>query len=140
MSVSVQGRWPTAKLICSSVWFQIADCELLLWSERVAQCLSDYASPECSKPNHRRLQWKVSRRTAQNLHSHRSVPELPTIPEACWDESERSVHNTPETRYKLCQALKRTQAKYKCQNSPHTERRNMPSLSLQLIGTRANQL
>ncbi|KAM4528421.1 cyclin-G2 [Odontesthes bonariensis] len=67
---------------------KIADCELLLWSERVARCLSDYASPECSKPDHRRLQWVVSRRTAQNLHSHRSVPELPTIPEGCWDESE----------------------------------------------------
>ncbi|KAF0031283.1 cyclin-G2 [Scophthalmus maximus] len=67
---------------------KIADAELLLWSERVARCLSDYASPECSKPDHRRLQWIVSRRTAQNLHSHRSVPELPTIPEGGWDESE----------------------------------------------------
>lgn len=67
---------------------KIANAELMLWSERVAQCLSDYASPECSKPNHRRLQWIVSRRTAQNLHSYRSVPELPTIPEGCWDESE----------------------------------------------------
>ncbi|XP_042251982.1 cyclin-G2 [Thunnus maccoyii] len=68
---------------------KIADGDLLLWSERVARCLSDYASPECSKPNHRRLQWIVSRRTAQNLHSsYRSVPELPTIPEGCWDESE----------------------------------------------------
>ncbi|XP_008322832.1 cyclin-G2 [Cynoglossus semilaevis] len=67
---------------------KIADSELLLWSERVAQCLSDYASPECSKPNHRKLLWIVSRRTAQNLHSYRSVPELPTIPEGGWDESE----------------------------------------------------
>ncbi|XP_053195783.1 cyclin-G2 [Scomber japonicus] len=68
---------------------KIADGELRLWSERVAQCLSDYASPECSKPNHKRLQWIVSRRTAQNLHhSYRSIPELPTIPEGCWDESE----------------------------------------------------
>lgn len=72
------------------VWFQITDSELLLWRERVALCLSDYASPECSKPNHRKLQWIVSRRTAQNLHSYRIVPELPTIPEGCWDESERS--------------------------------------------------
>lgn len=72
------------------VWFQIADSELRLWSERVALCLSDYASPECSKPNHRRLQWIVSRRTAQSLLSYRSTPELPTIPECCWDESERS--------------------------------------------------
>lgn len=79
-----------AKLNCCIAWFQIADGELLLWSERVALCLSDYASPECSKPNHRKLQWIVSRRTAQNLHSYRSVPELPTIPEGCWDESERS--------------------------------------------------
>lgn len=55
----------------------------------MALCLSDYASPECSKPDHRRLQWIVSRRTAQNLHSYRSAPELPTIPEAGWDESGR---------------------------------------------------
>uniref|UniRef100_A0A8D3DD06 Cyclin G2 n=1 Tax=Scophthalmus maximus TaxID=52904 RepID=A0A8D3DD06_SCOMX len=55
---------------------KIADAELLLWSERVARCLSDYASPECSKPDHRRLQWIVSRRTAQNLHSHRSILKL----------------------------------------------------------------
>uniref|UniRef100_A0A674PF97 Cyclin G2 n=1 Tax=Takifugu rubripes TaxID=31033 RepID=A0A674PF97_TAKRU len=55
---------------------KIGDGELLLWSERVALCLSDYASPECSKPDHRRLQWIVSRRTAQNLHSYRNVPEL----------------------------------------------------------------
>lgn len=67
---------------------KITDGELLLWSERVALCLSDYASPECSKPNHRKLQWIVSRRTAQNLHSFRIVPEMPTIPEDCWDESE----------------------------------------------------
>ncbi|XP_053267701.1 cyclin-G2 [Pleuronectes platessa] len=67
---------------------KIADGELRLWSERVAQCLSDYASPECSKPNHRKLQWIVSRRTAQNLHASRSVPELPTIPEGGWGESE----------------------------------------------------
>nr|XP_061836726.1 cyclin-G2-like [Nerophis lumbriciformis] len=68
---------------------KIADAELLLWRTQVAQCLSAYASPECSKPNHRKLQWVVSRRTAQNLQSsYRSVPELPTIPEGCWDESE----------------------------------------------------
>lgn len=82
------------KRICV-LWFQITDSELLLWSERVAPCLSDYASPECSKPNHRKLQWIVSRRTAQNLHSYRTVPELPTIPEGCWDESERSEPQTP---------------------------------------------
>ncbi|XP_047228431.1 cyclin-G2 [Girardinichthys multiradiatus] len=67
---------------------KIPDAELQQWSQRVARCLLDYASPKCSKPNHRKLQWIVSRRTAQNLHSHRSVPELPTIPENCWDESE----------------------------------------------------
>ncbi|KAM4719853.1 cyclin-G2 [Anableps anableps] len=67
---------------------KIPDAELQRWSERVARCLSDYASPKCSKPNHRKLQWIVSRRTAQNLHSHLSVPELPTIPEDRWDESE----------------------------------------------------
>ncbi|XP_063319764.1 cyclin-G2 [Pelmatolapia mariae] len=67
---------------------KIADADLVLWSKCVAQCLSDYASPECSKPDHRKLQWIVSRRTAQSLHSYRSVPELPTIPEGCWDESE----------------------------------------------------
>ncbi|XP_075885452.1 cyclin-G2 [Nelusetta ayraudi] len=67
---------------------KVGDGELLLWRQQVALCLSDYASPECSKPDHRRLQWIVSRRTAQNLHSHRSVPELPTIPEGGWDESE----------------------------------------------------
>ncbi|KAA8584622.1 hypothetical protein FQN60_008407 [Etheostoma spectabile] len=54
---------------------KITDGELLLWSERVARCLSDYASPECSKPNHKKLQWIVSRRTAQNLHSYRVVPD-----------------------------------------------------------------
>lgn len=77
-------------MTCGSGCFQVGDGELLLWRQQVALCLSDYASPECSKPDHRRLQWIVSRRTAQNLHSHRSVPELPTIPEGGWDESERS--------------------------------------------------
>uniref|UniRef100_A0A3Q2PK97 Cyclin G2 n=1 Tax=Fundulus heteroclitus TaxID=8078 RepID=A0A3Q2PK97_FUNHE len=72
-----------------SFLIKIADAELQRWGERVARCLSDYASPKCSKPDHRKLQWIVSRRTAQNLHSHRSAPELPTIPEDCWDESER---------------------------------------------------
>ncbi|KAM4635808.1 cyclin-G2 [Polymixia lowei] len=68
---------------------KIADGELLYWSDLVAKCLSDYASPECSKPNHRKLVWIVSRRTAQNLHSsYCSVPDLPTIPEGGWDHSE----------------------------------------------------
>lgn len=86
---SCQCEAQTVKLICSPICFQIADADLVLWSKCVAQCLSDYASPECSKPDHRKLQWIVSRRTAQSLHSYRSVPELPTIPEGCWDESER---------------------------------------------------
>ncbi|XP_038143106.1 cyclin-G2 [Cyprinodon tularosa] len=67
---------------------KVPDAELQRWSERVARRLSDYASPKCSKPNHRKLQWIVSRRTAQSLHSHRSVPELSTIPEDGWDQSE----------------------------------------------------
>ncbi|XP_046870839.1 cyclin-G2 [Hypomesus transpacificus] len=68
---------------------KIADSELLYWRDLVAQCMSDYSSPECSKPNNKKLVWIVSRRTAQNLHnSHYSVPELPTIPEGGWDESE----------------------------------------------------
>ncbi|KAM3873990.1 cyclin-G2 [Diretmus argenteus] len=69
---------------------KIADGELLYWCDRVAKCLTDYASPECSKPNHRKLVWIVSRRTAQNLQSsYCSVPDLPTIPEGPgWDESE----------------------------------------------------
>ncbi|XP_076020058.1 cyclin-G2 [Genypterus blacodes] len=68
---------------------KIVDSELMYWCDLVAQCLSDYASPECSKPNHKKLVWIVSRRTAQNLHSsYCSVPELPTIHEGGWDESE----------------------------------------------------
>lgn len=52
--------------------------------------MREYSSPECAKPDHKKLVWIVSRRTAQNLHSsYRSVPELPTIPEGAWDESER---------------------------------------------------
>ncbi|KAK1803636.1 hypothetical protein P4O66_021051 [Electrophorus voltai] len=63
--------------------------ELQRWRGLVAQCLDRYSSPECSKPDHRKLVWVVSRRTAQNLHSsYCSVPELPTIPEAGWDENE----------------------------------------------------
>lgn len=89
MTRQVKGLRMNRVVFLFSLCCQIADSELLLWSERVAQCLSDYASPECSKPNHRKLLWIVSRRTAQNLHSYRSVPELPTIPEGGWDESER---------------------------------------------------
>lgn len=70
---------------------KISDSELQQWRVLVAQCLSEYSSPECSKPDHKKLVWIVSRRTAQNLHSsYYSVPELPTIPEACWDEESES--------------------------------------------------
>ncbi|XP_036385055.1 cyclin-G2 [Megalops cyprinoides] len=67
---------------------KIADGELLYWRELVAKCMMDYSSPECCKPDNKKLVWIVSRRTAQNLHSsYYSVPELPTIPEGGWDES-----------------------------------------------------
>jgi len=70
-------------------YLKIIDSELIYWRELVAQCMSDYSSPECSKPNNKKLVWIVSRRTAQNLHaSYCSVPDLPTIPEGGWDESE----------------------------------------------------
>ncbi|XP_036443536.1 cyclin-G2 [Colossoma macropomum] len=68
---------------------RISEPELQRWRGLVGQCLMQYSSPECSKPDHRKLVWIVSRRTAQNLHSsYYSVPDLPTIPEASWDESE----------------------------------------------------
>ncbi|XP_035615074.1 cyclin-G2-like [Oncorhynchus keta] len=68
---------------------KITDVELLHWKGLVAKCMSDYSSPECSKPNNKKLVWIVSRRTAQNRHtSYYSVPELPTIPEDCWDQGE----------------------------------------------------
>lgn len=68
---------------------KIPESELQRWRGLVAQCISEYSSPECSKPDHKKLVWIVSRRTAQNLHSsYYSVPELPTIPEGGWDESE----------------------------------------------------
>ncbi|KAI4873902.1 hypothetical protein NFI96_026155 [Prochilodus magdalenae] len=68
---------------------RISEPELQRWRGLVGQCLTQYSSPECSKPDHRKLVWIVSRRTAQNLHSsYYSIPELPTIPEASWDEAE----------------------------------------------------
>ncbi|XP_031463359.1 cyclin-G2 isoform X1 [Phasianus colchicus] len=69
---------------------KISDCDLLYWRELVSKCLADYSSPECCKPDHKKLVWIVSRRTAQNLqNSYYSVPELPTIPEGgCFNESE----------------------------------------------------
>uniref|UniRef100_A0A8D3AKU1 Cyclin G2 n=1 Tax=Scophthalmus maximus TaxID=52904 RepID=A0A8D3AKU1_SCOMX len=106
---------------------KIADAELLLWSERVARCLSDYASPECSKPDHRRLQWIVSRRTAQNLHSHRSVPELPTIPEGGWDESERSEQQDTNTQHHTrIHSIKKKRPRPS--HETHTEKRNQHSV------------
>ncbi|CAB1319521.1 unnamed protein product [Coregonus sp. 'balchen'] len=48
-----------------------------------------YSSSECNKPDNKKLVWIVSRQTAPNLHAnHFSVPELPTIPEGSWGESE----------------------------------------------------
>ena len=72
-------------------FFQVNDSEFVYWRELVSKCLAEYSSPECCKPDLKKLVWIVSRRTAQNLHnSYYSVPELPTIPEGgCFDESER---------------------------------------------------
>ncbi|KAI5936627.1 Cyclin-G2 [Manis javanica] len=69
---------------------KVNDTEFIYWRELVSKCLAEYASPECCKPDLKKLVWIVSRRTAQNLHnSYYSVPELPTIPEGgCFDESE----------------------------------------------------
>uniref|UniRef100_A0A2K6KN23 Cyclin-G2 n=1 Tax=Rhinopithecus bieti TaxID=61621 RepID=A0A2K6KN23_RHIBE len=69
---------------------KINDTEFFYWRELVSKCLAEYSSPECCKPDLKKLVWIVSRRTAQNLHnSYYSVPELPTIPEGgCFDESE----------------------------------------------------
>ncbi|TDH13306.1 hypothetical protein EPR50_G00053720 [Perca flavescens] len=68
---------------------KISDSELLHWKELVAQCMTEYCSSECNKPDNKKLVWIVSRRTAQNLQAnHFSVPGLPTIPEGSWDESE----------------------------------------------------
>lgn len=87
---------------------KIVDSELLYWRGLVAQCMSDYSSPECSKPNNKKLVWIVSRRTAQNLHSsYYSVPELPTIPEGSWDESESedSSEDMSSGEESLCSSL-----------------------------------
>ncbi|XP_058492351.1 cyclin-G2-like [Solea solea] len=68
---------------------KINDSELHHWKELVAECMSEYHSSECNKPDNKKLVWIVSRRTAQNLQAnHFSVPGLPTIPEGSWDESE----------------------------------------------------
>lgn len=88
-------KWSGYILISISCYFtfQISDCDLLYWRELVSKCLADYSSAECCKPDHKKLVWIVSRRTAQNLqNSYYSVPELPTIPEGgCFNESERLV-------------------------------------------------
>uniref|UniRef100_A0A4W5QSM0 Cyclin G2 n=1 Tax=Hucho hucho TaxID=62062 RepID=A0A4W5QSM0_9TELE len=68
---------------------KIVDSELLYWRGLVAKCMTEYSSNECNKPDNKKLVWIVSRRTAQNLHANDfSVPELPTIPEGSWGESE----------------------------------------------------
>ncbi|KAM5284258.1 cyclin-G2 isoform 1-T2 [Hipposideros larvatus] len=69
---------------------KVNDADFIYWRELVSKCLAEYSSPECCKPDLKKLVWIVSRRTAQNLHnSYYSVPELPTIPEGgCFDESE----------------------------------------------------
>ncbi|XP_068948745.1 cyclin-G2 [Petaurus breviceps papuanus] len=69
---------------------KINDADFSYWRELVSKCLAEYSSPECCKPDHRKLVWIVSRRTAQSLHnSYYSVPELPTIPEGgCFEESQ----------------------------------------------------
>lgn len=69
---------------------QISDSELHHWKQLVAECMTDYCSSECNKPDNKKLVWIVSKKTAQNLQtSHFSMPALPTIPEGSWDESER---------------------------------------------------
>lgn len=85
---------PTAITSLLKVFFflpQINDAEFFYWRELVSKCLAEYSSPECCKPDLKKLVWIVSRRTAQNLHnSYYSVPELPTIPEGgCFGESEK---------------------------------------------------
>lgn len=68
---------------------KISEGELLHWREAVAQCMAQYSSGECTKPDNKKLVWIVSRRTAQNLQANRfCAPGLPTIPEGSWDESE----------------------------------------------------
>uniref|UniRef100_A0A3B3ZTG6 Cyclin-like domain-containing protein n=1 Tax=Periophthalmus magnuspinnatus TaxID=409849 RepID=A0A3B3ZTG6_9GOBI len=68
---------------------KISDSLLLHWKELVARCMAAYCSSECVKPDHRKLVWIVSRRTAQSLQAnHFRVPILPTIPEGNWDEIE----------------------------------------------------
>ncbi|XP_067846162.1 cyclin-G2 isoform X1 [Heptranchias perlo] len=69
---------------------KISHCDLAYWRELVSKCLADYSSPECCKPDNKKLVWIVSRRTARHLqNSYYSVPELPTIPEAgCFSETE----------------------------------------------------
>ncbi|KAL4617311.1 cyclin-G2-like [Arapaima gigas] len=68
---------------------KVLNDELLHWKELVGECLMEYSSTECVKPNNKKLVWTLSKRTAQHLHAgYNSVPRLPTIPEGSWSESE----------------------------------------------------
>ncbi|XP_028312410.1 cyclin-G2-like isoform X2 [Gouania willdenowi] len=70
-------------------YLKISDSDLRHWRKLVAQCMTEYSSAECNKPDNKKLVWIVSRRTAQNMQAgHFSVPGLPTIHERCWEESE----------------------------------------------------
>lgn len=89
LTLAYQHTTPEVPVLCNPhcVYVQISETELQLWRGLVAQCLVQYSSPTCSKPNHRKLVWIVSRRTAQTLHnSYCGAPELPTIPEDGWTE------------------------------------------------------
>ncbi|KAI9999378.1 hypothetical protein NQD34_018271 [Periophthalmus magnuspinnatus] len=83
---------------------KIHEAELRCWGEQVARCLSVYASAQCTKPNHRSLQWVISRRTAHTLHSSRTVPELPTIPESAWDHSSEDSDTLSSGEESICSA------------------------------------
>uniref|UniRef100_A0A672ZV94 Cyclin G2 n=1 Tax=Sphaeramia orbicularis TaxID=375764 RepID=A0A672ZV94_9TELE len=67
---------------------KIAEAELLLWSERVAQCLSDYAAAVGGVPQDRPEPAQLQ-----------DVPELPTIPEGCWTRArgQRQTHTQSQS-------------------------------------------
>ncbi|KAK7934344.1 hypothetical protein WMY93_005240 [Mugilogobius chulae] len=67
---------------------KINDSLLFYWKELVTSCMAAYFSSECIKPDHRKLVWIVSRRTAQSLQANHFTSILPTIPEGRWDEIE----------------------------------------------------
>ncbi|CAL1567360.1 unnamed protein product [Knipowitschia caucasica] len=81
---------------------KIRKSELSCWGERVACCLSVYSSAHCTKPDHRRLQWVISRRTAHTLHATRTVPELPTIPESNWDHNSEDSDTLSSGEESMC--------------------------------------